>query len=97
MGPTISMPRAIVRSLLLHGARPDSKGKIEFFVGVSQSDDSDASVDSHGHINTSDSETAPLETAAKSRNVWNTSKYIPRKISIGELRSCVTGKCSNGV
>ena len=56
--------RAIVWSLLLYGARPDRKGKIEYFSGFG-ADDSDGSLDSDGNANTSDSETTPLEAAKK--------------------------------
>ena len=57
--------RAIVRLLLSHSARPDRKGKIEYFIRWAESGDSDASMDPDGHRNTSDSETTPLEAATK--------------------------------
>jgi hypothetical protein len=57
-----------VWSLLLYGARPDRKGKIEYFSG-SGGDDSEGSLDSDGNANTSDSETTPLEAAKKRKAI----------------------------
>jgi len=67
--------RAIVWSLLLYGARPDRKGKIEYFSG-SGADDSEGSLDSDGNANTSDSETTPL-VAAKKRKAMAPGPEMP--------------------
>ena len=53
--------RAIVRLLLSHSARPDRKGKIEYFSGCG----SQSVIRTLGDKNTSDSETTPLEAACK--------------------------------
>ena len=57
--------RGIVRLLISHNARPDCKGKIEYFSGCDSQSDYEASVDSDGLMNTSDDETTPLEAACK--------------------------------
>jgi hypothetical protein len=58
--------RAIVWSLLLYGARPDCKGKIEYFSGSGADDSEGSGADgSEGTANTSDSETTPLEAAQR--------------------------------
>ena len=68
--------RAIVLLLLLYGARPDSIGKIEYFSVPQDGYDAelDGPVDSDGNVNTSDSETTPLEAARK----WNTAVPDPK-------------------
>ena len=62
---TWSGQSCIVRLLLSYSARPDRKGKIEYFIRWAESGDSDVSMESDGHRNTSDSETTPLEAASK--------------------------------